>query len=63
MSLRYRLGRLCVRLAGILMAGALLMLLPGPASNEVLYIKNAAVAFFTVILIGKTMYDTFFDGE
>jgi hypothetical protein len=44
------------------MAG-LLMLLPGPATNEVLYVKNAAVAFFTVILIGKTMYDTFFDGE
>jgi hypothetical protein len=45
-----------------MMAG-LLMMLPGPSTNEVLYVKNAAVAFCTVILIGKTMYDTFFDGQ
>ena len=59
--MRQRLGRLCVRLSLILIGGSLLLCLPGPSFEQGVYLKYAAVSFATVLLIGKTLYDTFFD--
>ncbi len=60
MHLRQRIALLCTRLAFILIGTVLLLMLPEPASGQVLYFKNALVAFISVILIGKTLFDTFF---
>lgn len=59
--MRRRLGRMCIQLALILIGGSLLLCLPGPTFEQGVYLKDAMISFLTVILIGKTLYDTFLD--
>ena len=55
-----RLGLLFVRLAVVCLGAALLMALPESPADDVLRYKNAVVAFVSVILMGKMLFDTFF---
>jgi hypothetical protein len=60
MTLKQRIGRLCIKLALTLLVSAGLMLLPDGSGGELLPYKNAVVSLLTVIVIGVTLYDTFF---
>jgi hypothetical protein len=60
MSLRKRLGVLCIRLAVIVIGAACLFMLPDPQTGELLHFKNAIVSLLSVILVGIALYDTLF---
>ncbi|HZP84891.1 MAG TPA: hypothetical protein VFB21_24860 [Chthonomonadaceae bacterium] len=60
MGLRQRLATLCVRLAAILMVAGVLLVLPDPNSGDVVRYKNALVVLISLVLVGKSLFDTFF---
>lgn len=56
-----RLAGLCLRSGLLLLAAWILIILPMPRHPGVLHYKNAIVSFFTVVLLGKALYDTLFE--
>lgn len=60
MTTRQRIGVFCIRLAGILLISAFLLWLPDIQNGSVLQMKNVFVSLLAVIMIGVSLYDTFF---
>ena len=57
---RQRVADLCMRVGVILLVTALIIALPEPSGDSVVRYKNAVTALACVVLLGKTLFDTFF---
>jgi len=58
--MKQRIGAFCIRLASILLVTALLLWLPDIQNGSILQMKNVLVSLLSVIMIGVSLYDTFF---
>ena len=54
------LRKMMIRIMAALFIGAVLILIPLPATDTVIAIRAAVVSFAIVVYIGKTIYDTLF---
>ena len=56
-----RIGEKCLRWGVLCVAAGLILAIPNSETNDFLRWKDATVALFVVLNIGKALYDTFFD--
>jgi hypothetical protein len=55
------MAELCIRIGTVFLMAGFLLALPDSFSDELLRLKNTAVAGIVVFGLGKVLFDTFYD--